>query len=422
MRTAVCTIISRNYLPHARVLAKSLRKYHPECEFCVLMVDSPDARDGAETFEVINVRQLNLHNLQHLAFRYNILELNTNVKPTFLANLFERGVERLLYFDPDILICSSLDSLFDLLDRYCILLTPHCISPIERDGHRPSEIDFLQVGVFNLGFIGLRRSEQTEKFLHWWEKRCLELGYGELRSGLFVDQKWANLVPCYFDSLYILKDLGCNVAYWNLHERMITRLDGNYLVNREYPLRFFHFSGIDPEDNSQLSKHCSRHRLSERHDLADLFRDYRQQVSEMGYADFKGCPYGFGAFSDGSPVTQIARSSFAISEGHFADGNPFLTTSNFYRWAQSQGLLSTADSSAKYNLATYKKAVRRVRLLNKLLYALLRIAGPDRYTILMKYLSFVSTLRNQLGVLSPDSGVGLSTDDNARTEVGSELS
>jgi hypothetical protein len=366
------------------------------------MVDSPDERDSAETFEVVNIRQLEIDNLQRLAFRYNILELNTNVKPTFLASLFEKGVENLLYFDPDILICGSLDSLFDLLGRYCILLTPHCTSPIEQDGRRPSEMEFLLAGVFNLGFIGLRRTEQTEKFLYWWEKRCLELGYAELRSGLFVDQKWTNLVPCYFNSVNIVRDLGCNVAYWNLHERTITRVDGNYLVNREYPLRFFHFSGIDPADNSQISKHCSRHELGERPDLKDLFCDYRQQVLGMGYADFKDYPYGFGAFSDGSPVTQIARSSFAISERHFADGNPFLTTSEFYRWARSRGLLSTADTSAKYNLVTYKKAVRRVRMLNKLLLALLKIVGPNRYTILMKYLSFVSILRNQPGVLSPD--------------------
>jgi hypothetical protein len=402
MRTAACTIISRNYLPHARVLAESLRKYHPECEFYVLMVDSQDARDSDESFEVINVRQLEIRNLQHLAFRYNILELNTNVKPTFLGKLFERGMEKLLYFDPDILVCGSLDSLFDLLGRYCILLTPHSTSPIEPDGYRPSEIDFLQTGVFNLGFIGLRRSAQTEQFLCWWEKRCLELGYGELRSGLFVDQKWVNLVPCYFDSVHVIRDLGCNVAYWNLHERTIAQLEGCYLVNREYPLSFFHFSGIDPEDSSQLSKHCSRHRLGDRPDLVPLFREYRERVLGMGHADFKDCPYGFGAFSDGSPVTQIARSAFAISERHFRDGDPFLTTSDFYRWARSRGLLGTADTSAEYNFASYKNAVRQVRILNKLLYALLRIVGPDRYTILMKYLSFVSLLRNQPGVLSPD--------------------
>ncbi len=49
-------------------------------------------------------------------------------------------------------------------------------------------------GVFNLGFIGLSKAAETERFLDWWERRCLNLGYNERWSGLFVDQKWINLV------------------------------------------------------------------------------------------------------------------------------------------------------------------------------------------------------------------------------------
>jgi hypothetical protein len=313
MKIAVCTIISRNYLPYARVLAESLRTHHPECEFYVLMVDGVDARDQSETFEIVNVAHLNLPNFRQLAFRYNRLELNTNVKPTFLACLFaKKGMDKLFYLDPDILICGSLSPLFDQLDRHGIVLTPHCTSPIESDGQRPSEVDFLLVGVFNLGFIGLRRSEQTGHFLSWWEKRCLNLGYCELRSGLFVDQKWVNLVPCFFDSVYINRDLGCNVAYWNLHERTIRQVDGHYVVNGQHILRFFHFSGIDIEDESQLSRHSSRHRLRERPDVALLFQNYRERVFGRGYSNFKDCAYCFGSFSDGTPVTQIARSAFAI--------------------------------------------------------------------------------------------------------------
>jgi hypothetical protein len=403
MNIAVCTIISRNYLPYARVLAESLRTHHPECGFYVLMVDGVEARDKSETFEVINIAHLNLPNFRQLAFRYNQLELNTNVKPTFLAKLFaEKGLDKLLYFDPDILICSSLDPLFDLLDRHCFILTPHCTSPIEDDGQRPSEIDFLLVGAFNLGFIGLRRSEQTERFLSWWEKRCLKTGYSELRSGLFVDQKWVNLVPCFFDSVHVIRDLGCNMAYWNLHERAITQEDGNYFVNGRDLLRFFHFSGIDIEDESQLSKHCTRHHLAERPDIAPLFQNYRQRVLARDYLNLKKCSYSFGSFSDGSPVTQIARSAFAISERNFPNDDPFSTRSDFYRWARSRRLLGSSDTSAEYNFATYKEAATKVRMANRLLSVLLRTVGPNRYTILMKYLSFISVLRNQPGVLSPE--------------------
>lgn len=402
MKRVICTIISRNYLPHAKVLYKSLRMYHPDCEFCVLMVDGIDECDSTAPFEIVNIADLKLNCLlQDLAFRYNQLELNTNVKPTFLKLLLDRGADKVLYFDPDILICGSIDPLFNLLDKHDIILTPHCISPVEDDGHRPSEIDFLLTGIFNLGFVGLRRSPESDRLLVWWEKRCLDFGYSELRSGLFVDQKWINLVPCYFSSVGVVRDPGCNMAYWNLHERKLTDTDSGYLVNAEHPLRFFHFSGIDIDDYSQLSKHCTRFLLEGRPDLSSLFRNYRDQVHQMGFASSNHFPYAFGFFSNGEPIAQIARAAFGLSAHSFSGDDPFLTTGRFYRWARSRGVLGKFDSSGKYNLASYKNSHRRVRLANRILSLLLKVLGPNRYTILMKYLSFISVLRNQSGILSP---------------------
>ena len=44
-------------------------------------------------------------------------------------------------------------------------------------------------------------------------------------EGLFVDQRWVDLVPALFDDYVVMKRAGLNVAYWNLHERSI-ELDG----------------------------------------------------------------------------------------------------------------------------------------------------------------------------------------------------
>jgi hypothetical protein len=403
-KTAACTIISRNYLPYARVLHASLQKHNPECKFYVLMVDEEHGSPSSscpEKFEVINVQSLNIPRLEHVAFRYNILELNTNVKPSFMAMLLsQKGVEKLLYFDPDILICNSLAMLFELLDDVSILLTPHCTSPIN-DDFRPNEQDFLLAGVFNLGFIGLRNSGDTATFLAWWENRCLNLGFNELRMGLFVDQKWVNLVPCFFDSVFVTRHLGCNMAYWNLHERTLSESQGQLRVNGDVPLIFFHFSGIDPADPAQLSKHSNRHLLARRPDLANLFRAYRNQLFENGYESSSRNRYGFGFYSNGNPVTQIARAAFAVSESHFRDDNPFLASSEFYRWARSRGILSLEDTHSQFNSSNHNQADLRVRVARVTLSALLKVVGPNRYTILMKYLSFISVLRNQAGVLSP---------------------
>jgi len=57
---AACTIISKNYLAHARVLAHSFREYHPNLPFYVLLVDRIDGYfdPTEEPFTIIPLEQL----------------------------------------------------------------------------------------------------------------------------------------------------------------------------------------------------------------------------------------------------------------------------------------------------------------------------------------------------------------------------
>ena len=53
----ICTIVSANYLPYARVLGASVREHHPDARFVVLLVDRVDGRfdPDNEPFELIEV-------------------------------------------------------------------------------------------------------------------------------------------------------------------------------------------------------------------------------------------------------------------------------------------------------------------------------------------------------------------------------
>src|SRR5947207_12968779 len=154
--TVACTIVSPNYLAFARILARSYRTHHPDHEFYVLIV--ADALDKTqfvnEPFTAITLVELPFENLRDLAMKYDILELNTNVKPTFMKYLVCRfDLDILVYLDPDIYVYSELRPVFDLLSSASVVLTPHLTSPIPLDGRSPSEQEMLYNGTYNLGFI-----------------------------------------------------------------------------------------------------------------------------------------------------------------------------------------------------------------------------------------------------------------------------
>jgi hypothetical protein len=404
MTRAACTIVSSNYLPYARTLCDSFLAFHPNDDFYVLLVDRlPENLDlSKERFKLVLVEELEIPNFNSVAFKYGIVELNTNVKPTFLKRLLSLSVDQLIYFDPDIFICSAVDPIYETLTKFGIVLTPHCTSPNEEDPY--AEVMLLVNGVFNLGFIAVSRTEEAERFLTWWEHRCLTYGFNERWTGLFVDQKWINFVPCYFDSVEILKHPGCNVAYWNLHERVLEKVDASWIVNGTAPLIFFHFSGVSADGGSRISKYADQFNLDSRPDLNDLFAQYRGCLVKNGIRNSIHYQYAFGRYDNGEPINNIQRAAFAANLNGFDSANPFDANGPFYKWAKRHHLQSGPDSVGTFGRSSYSKTDLRVRIVNTILRLALRVLGADRYTILMKYFEFGSILRNQKDIFGNTAG------------------
>lgn len=357
MTLAACTIVSKNYIAFARVLADSFHQHHPDGRFFVLLVDRNDGHVDAqaEAFELLEIEELeNVPELRSFIFKYTLLECNTAIKPYFLAHLFERyDLPNLVYFDPDILITGSLDELDELLTRHDVVLTPHLLAPIEDDAW-PSELAFLQSGTYNLGFIGLRRGTTAERLLPWWQERLYDQCVVRIEQGLFVDQKWMDLVPGIFDGVHIHTHPGYNVAYWNLNGRTVTVSDDGPRANGE-PLIFFHFSGVEPETLANVSKHQDRFTLATVGEAAALFERYRDLVIAAGYHDAKPWPYAYARFDNGAEIPGMARSLYhSLSPARRRRfGDPFAAggKDSFFHWLNAP------------HLATQKKAPYLSRLL-----------------------------------------------------------
>jgi hypothetical protein len=157
-RTCAGTIVARNYLPAARVLGESFLRHHPDAGFAVLVIDA-DAGELADLAgDLPGVRFLGPDDIAlepaefgRMALAYTVTELCTAVKPWLLHTLLAE-YEVAIYLDPDIEVFGSFaDEVATRAAEDEIVLTPHVLEPMPRDGLRPSEADIMASGVFNLG-------------------------------------------------------------------------------------------------------------------------------------------------------------------------------------------------------------------------------------------------------------------------------
>jgi FkbM family methyltransferase len=305
-----CTVVARNYLPAARVLGRSYLDHHPDHEFVIEVIDAPRGTGSTENgIKIVGPEALDISEADYLrmATGYSITELATAVKPYLLRQLRAQA-DVVMYIDPDIRVFAPMPELAVLAREHGIVLTPHFLSPLPRDGKEPSEAVIMGTGIFNLGFVAT--GPGSEAFLDFWAERLRHDAIVAPEQQLFTDQRWVDQVPALF-SHHVLRDPGFNVAYWNLHERKIVKdADGAYTADG-HRLRFFHFSGYRPEHPWLLTYHCQRKPrvlLSDNPDLRELCNNYGKALQSNGYAEsLDAIPYGFNKMADGTKFSPSIR-------------------------------------------------------------------------------------------------------------------
>ena len=308
-RVDICTIIAKNYVAQARVLTESFRAHHPEGRCFVLVLDETEGYidPAAEPFELLTPADLRIEDFDRMAAAYDVLELSTAVKPWLLRVLMERTPGRgIVYLDPDIEVFSSLEAIEELMGEHGLVLIPHVTAPMPRDGRKPSETDILIAGTYNLGFIGLGDDDAAQELLDWWSERLRTDCRIDPEHGYFVDQRWMDFAPGIVPRLKILRDPGYDLAYWNLPSRRLERDGDAYLVDGR-PLRFYHYSGYDPERRDHLSRHQDRIVLRADPVLAGLCDRYGDALIDHGYLEAKAWPYTYGTMADGTALTRPMR-------------------------------------------------------------------------------------------------------------------
>jgi glycosyltransferase involved in cell wall biosynthesis len=318
-----CTIVARNYLAQARVLARSFKRHHPDCSFTILIIDELEtADDSSEEAELLSLTQIGLEpgDAHRMPMIYNVTELSTAVKPWLLRHLLKSKGPPVIYFDPDIEIFAKFYDVAELALAHSIVLTPHVTEPMPRDKLSLTESDILGSGVYNLGFIAI--GPGSEPFLDWWSVRLRRECVVDPARMRFTDQRWIDFVPGLYPH-YILRDATCNVAYWNLYSRKLVWTGVRYEVDGK-PLRFFHFSGYDPDKPHVLSKHQGekpRILLSQHPGVSRICREYSDKLRAEGFNETKRNAYGFDLLPNGIKIDWYVHQAYREALLKFEEGD-----------------------------------------------------------------------------------------------------
>ncbi|HYH18860.1 MAG TPA: tetratricopeptide repeat protein [Azospirillum sp.] len=291
-----CTVVTRSHLKFAHVLRQTLRRHHPEAPFCVLVVDALDGDPlpEASAFDcpLVRLQAFLTPKIQDMAIYYSAYEMCGNIKPYFLQYLFDAtSAPKIIYLDSDLFVTGRFDATIEVLDAVEMTAAPHTLTPIPDDGQEPSDLTIAVNGVYNTGFMGFRRSAAGRSLLAWIAERVYRRGFNAFSRGMFCEQRFFNLgVSFHYDRFRPIMEAGYNVAYWNLHERVVTRQGEAYFVNGERAT-YFHLSGFELTDRKRLSAHDQRYTLADHPQagiLAVLAGEYESLFARVPFAPAGG--------------------------------------------------------------------------------------------------------------------------------------
>ncbi|UJW85855.1 hypothetical protein [Devosia sp. SL43] len=327
MRKAFFTSASFAYLDRARVLFQTLRKFHPDWELWLCLVDEePEGFSFDPSIErldfVVRLQDLGIDNVLSWAFQHDVVELCTAVKGPMLCHMLSLGVDKVIYLDPDIAVFSALTEVESLLDSHDGVLTPHQIVPdSDISAIVDNEIGSLKYGIYNLGFLAVAGTEEGKRFARWWRDRLMHFCFDDVPSGLFTDQKWCNHAPVFFPGIATLRHPGYNVASWNLSQRPIEiALDG-VITAAGSPLRFFHFTKITHVGELMIERY-SGDRLA----VFEILKWYKDRLRLNGTSVPSGW-WHYGKYLNGTPITAADRNIHRVlrdQQRHLA--NPFASS------------------------------------------------------------------------------------------------
>ena len=362
----IFTSICANYLHKARTLAKSIKENIPDSVFIVCLLEKENMICAEYKYfdEVVLAKDAWGNDFEKFIFKHTIVEASTSVKGRFFQYLYEEfpDEDKFIYLDPDVYVYSDFIELRKILDTRPIVLCPHLLQP----GNIDMELSSTAHGVYNLGFLAVNRSEEAQKFIDWWAKRLFLFCYDDMGKGIFTDQKWIDLAPCFFD-VEIFKHRGYDFATWSLLDCGMHEKNGKILI-QGYELRFIHYSGYRATIDNCIAKWLP----SGNHAFKRLFADYSKEHDANDLDNVSKIKWSYGYYNSGEKIEDSVRRKYRSSyDLMFVCQNPFDKSNTYYEKLEA-GKIKTSDMIKYFQkakvvyqkegkLALMKKVIKKLK-------------------------------------------------------------
>ena len=240
---AFCTVMDRNYLTRGLALYTSLARHGPTYDLYVLCMDqatwntlnvlAPKGLKPVALESVMNRR------LKRASEDRTLKEFSITCKSFFMLWLLRRheDLEMLSFADSDIFFFSDPGAVLGEIGAGSVGITEHRFpARLEPETSR-------DYGIYNGGWVSIRRDARGMACLEDWSDRCLEWCYDRLEDGKYGDQKYLADWPKRFGGVVVLRNKGANLAPWNVENYHIAVRGGQVMADDD-PVVFYHFSGL----------------------------------------------------------------------------------------------------------------------------------------------------------------------------------
>ncbi|MGH2915578.1 MAG: glycosyltransferase [Solirubrobacteraceae bacterium] len=326
-----CTIITPTTVAAARVMAASVRRHHPGSRVVAALARGVTL-DTDEPFQPLERRG------------------NWSV-PELLREVLTDG-ELAVFLHPTTFVCGALEPVLAAAEARGVAVAPRVVA-LPDDRERPDAADLVAAGSVSDGLVAIRAGEAASEFLDWWGRGLRE---AEGRGPQGDDAgRWLELAAQRFDAVAIVADPGCEVSFWNLHERVLER-NGQGIRAGGQPLRSLRFEGFRPDRPYWLSDDATRPSVVDDPVLADLCGEYAELLRAAGWTSPRPQIAGLRRLGNGQRVDRFVSELWedAFASGlRFGDPRAAEAADEFCAWLREPARRGARSGVTRYLLAVY---------------------------------------------------------------------